>query len=62
LAARQDVYPLAGGDAILLTTGVFGTASGEKVWAKGITPDIKLEFDKQDRKIYLDKTLGLVAR
>jgi carboxyl-terminal processing protease len=62
LTARQDVYPLAGGDAILLTTGVFATASGEKVWAKGITPDIKLEFDKQDRKIFLDKTLGLLAR
>jgi carboxyl-terminal processing protease len=62
LTARQDVYPLAGGDALLLTTGIFATASGEKVWAKGITPDIKLEFDKQDRKIFLDKTLGLLAR
>ena len=62
LAAHQDVYPLAGGDALLLTTGIFGTASGEKVWAKGIAPDIKLEFDKQDRKIFLDKTLGLLAR
>ncbi len=62
LAARQDVYPLAGGDALLLTTGVFGTASGEKVWGKGIAPDVKLEFDKLDRKVYLDKTLGLLAR
>jgi C-terminal peptidase prc len=62
LTASQDVYPLAGGDALLLTTGVFATASGEKIWAKGITPDIKLEFDKQDRKVFLDKTLGLLAR
>ena len=62
LAARQDVYPLAGGDALLLTTGVFASASGEKIWAKGIAPDVKLEFDKQDRKIFLDKTLGLLAR
>lgn len=62
LAARQDVYPLAGGDALLLTTGVFSAASGEKIWAKGIAPDVKLEFDKQDRKIFLDKTLGLLAR
>jgi carboxyl-terminal processing protease len=62
LTARQDVFPLSGGDALLLTTGIFATASGEKVWAKGITPDVKLEFDKQDRKIFLDKTLGLLAR
>jgi len=62
LAAHQDVYSLAGGDALLLTTGVFNTASGEKVWAKGIAPDIKLEFDKQDRKIFLNKTLELLAR
>jgi carboxyl-terminal processing protease len=62
LTASQDVYPLAGGDALLLTTGVFGTALGEKIWGKGITPDIKLEFDKQDRKVFLDKTLGLLAR
>ncbi len=62
LTARQDVFPLAGGDALLLTTGVFSTASGEKIWAKGVTPDVKLEFDKQDQKIFLDKTLGLLAR
>ena len=62
LTARQDVFPLAGGDALLLTTGVFATASGEKIWAKGVTPDVKLEFDKQDQKIFLDKTLGLLAR
>jgi carboxyl-terminal processing protease len=62
LAARQDIYPLAGGDALLLTTGVFGTATGEKVWAKGTAPDVKVDLDKQDRKVYLDKTLGLLAR
>ncbi len=62
LTARQNVYPLAGGDALLLTTGVFATASGEKVWSKGITPDVKLDYDKQDRKIYVEKTLALLAR
>jgi carboxyl-terminal processing protease len=62
LTARQDVYTLTGGDALLLTTGVFSTAAGEKIWSKGIVPDIKLEFDKQDHKIFLEKTLTALAR
>ncbi len=62
LTSRQDVFPLPGGDALLLTTGVFLTASGEKIWSKGIVPDVKLDAVRPDRKAYLEKTAGLLAR
>ncbi len=62
LTARQDVFPLPGGDALLLTTGVFLTASGEKIWSKGIVPDVKLDSVRPDRKAYLEKTAGLLPR
>ena len=61
LASRQEIYPLNSGDAILLTTGVFRTASGERVWGKGVSLDIKLDLDKTDTKAYLDKTLAAFA-
>jgi carboxyl-terminal processing protease len=62
LTARQDVFPLPGGDALLLTTGVFLTASGEKIWSKGIVPDVKLDSTRPDRKAYLEKSAGLFPR
>ncbi len=62
LTARQQAFPLSGGDELLLTTAVFATASGAKVWSKGVTPDVKVEAAVSDRKAYLDKTAGLLAR
>jgi carboxyl-terminal processing protease len=61
LTARQDVFPLPGGDALLLTTAVFTTASGAKIWSKGIAPDVKVAAPPSDRQAYLDKTAGLLA-
>lgn len=62
LASRQEVFPLPGGDALLLTTAVFSTAAGAKIWNKGLAPDIKAEASASDRKAYLEKTAGLLAR
>ncbi len=62
LTSRQEVFPLPGGDALLLTTAVFTTVSGAKVWSKGIPPDVKVEAPASDRKAYLEKTAGLLAR
>jgi len=61
LAARQEIFPLEQGDALVLTTGVFCFPSGEKLWAKGVTPDAKLDLAKTDTKDYLEKTLGLAT-
>jgi carboxyl-terminal processing protease len=58
LAARQQAFPLDAGDALLLTTGVYVTASGKKTWGKGVVPDVKIEPGKTATKDYLDKTLA----
>jgi carboxyl-terminal processing protease len=61
LAARQDLFSLEGGDALLLTTGVFCLNSGEKIWGKGVQADIKLGADDQEEKNYIAKTIGLIS-
>ncbi|MCX6559323.1 MAG: S41 family peptidase [Candidatus Aminicenantes bacterium] len=62
LTARQETFPLPGGDALLLTTAVFATASGEKVWSKGVPPDVKIDAGRSDKKAYLEKSAGLITR
>jgi len=59
LASRQEFFPLDSGDALLLTTGIFCLNSGEKIWGKGVGVDIKLEVERQEDKVYIEKTLGL---
>jgi C-terminal peptidase prc len=61
LAARQDLFSLEGGDALLLTTGVFCLNSGEKIWGRGVRTDIKLGADEQEEKNYIAKTIGLIS-
>lgn len=61
LTGKQDLFALDNGDALLLTTGVFCFASGEKLWGKGVAPDVKLDLDKTDDKAYTEKTLGLLS-
>lgn len=58
LTARQDAFPLDQGDSLVLTTGVFCFPSGEKLWAKGVTVDVKLDLAKTETKDYLEKTLA----
>ena len=40
---------------------MFVPASGEKLWGKGVTPDVKLDIRKLETKDYLEKTPGLIA-
>ncbi len=61
LASKQKLFPLSDGSAILLTTGLFCTASGEKLWEKGITPDIVLSEEAAERSHFLQKTLSLTS-
>jgi carboxyl-terminal processing protease len=61
LASRQEIFPLEQGDSLVLTTGVFCLPSGEKLWAKGVTPDVKLDLAKTETKDYLEKTLAATA-
>ena len=61
LTGRQEIFPLDQGDALVLTSAVFVPASGEKLWGKGVTPDVKLDLRKLETKDYLEKTPGLIA-
>lgn len=59
LASKQELFPLDSGDALLLTTGVYVTASGRKVWGSGVAPDVAVEPGKTATKDYLAKTTAL---
>jgi carboxyl-terminal processing protease len=59
LASKQELFPLDSGDALLLTTGVYVTASGRKIWGAGVAPDIAVEPGKTATKDYLAKTAAL---
>jgi len=61
LVGRQEIFPLDQGDALVLTSAVFVPTSGEKLWGKGVTPDVKLDLRKLETKDYLEKTPGLIA-
>lgn len=58
LTGEQKLFPLKTGDGLLLTVGEFVLASGEKVFGKGVTPDVRIEPDKRSRQDYLEKSKG----
>jgi len=62
LAAKQELFPLEDGSALLLTTGIFRLRSGKKLWEKGVKPDIQLDLDNQSNSSYLKKTLDILPR
>jgi len=59
LTGRLELFPLDQGDALVLTTAVFCLPSGDKIWGKGVTPDVKIDLRKMETKDYLEKTPGL---
>jgi carboxyl-terminal processing protease len=59
--AEQKLFPLKTGDGLLLTVCEFVLASGEKIFEKGVTPDVKIEPDKRSRQDYFEKTKALLG-
>jgi C-terminal peptidase prc len=57
LVAKQNIFVLDDGSGLLLTSGIFYLRSGEKVWEKGIKPDIKINGEDQSLNAYLKKSL-----
>ena len=57
LVAKQNVFVLDDGSGLLLTSGIFCLRSGEKVWEKGIKPDIKIKGEDQSLNTYLKKSI-----
>ncbi len=60
LVAKQDFFNLEDGSALLLTSGLFTLKSGEKLWEKGLTPDIKIKGRDQNDEMYLKETMNLI--
>jgi carboxyl-terminal processing protease len=57
LVAKQNIFVLDDGSGLLLTSGIFCLKSGEKLWEKGIKPDIKIKEEDQSFSTYLKKSL-----
>lgn len=57
LVAKQNIFVLDDGSALLLTSGIFYLRSGEKLWEKGIKPDVKINGEDQSFSTYLKKSL-----
>jgi carboxyl-terminal processing protease len=61
LASRQELFRLADGSGIVLTSGRYLLPSGRKLWDKGVVPDAALDSGKRDTAAYLKKTQTLAA-
>ncbi len=53
LTAKQKLFLLEDGSGLLLTSGIFHLNSGEKLWEKGVKPDVEIEGDDQSNTTYL---------
>ncbi len=62
LAAKQKLFPLEDGSALLLTTSVFRLKSGKKLWEKGVEPAFKIDIKDQSYSNYLKKTLDVLSQ
>ncbi len=56
LVAKQYFFPLEDGSALILTSEIFYFKGGKEMWQKGITPDIKIEEQNPNSKIYLQNS------
>jgi C-terminal peptidase prc len=61
VVAKQELFPLKDGSALLLSIGVFALNSGRTLWGQGVKPDVKLELEDQSFPTYLKKTLDLIS-
>lgn len=60
LTAKQKLFSLEDGSALLLTTGIFHLKSGKKLWEKGVEPEVKIDVADQSYKTYLNKTFDIL--
>jgi len=58
LTAKQKFFKLEDGSGLLLTSGIFHLNSGEKLWEKGVKPDVKIKMEEQSDSIYLKKSFS----
>jgi len=61
LVAKQDIFFLPDGSSLVLTSGIFCLEEGEKIWGKGIEPDLKIDWTNQSKDSFLEKTKSLLS-
>jgi len=62
LVAKQNLYPLEDGSALLLTSKIFYFRGGKEIWLEGITPDITIEETNPRFDDYLEKTQEILPK
>ena len=53
----QTIFPLENGDAVKLTTAKYFTPKGRSINGKGITPDVKVEYENNEENPDADNQL-----
>ena len=53
LTAKQKFFLLEDGSGLLLTSGIFYLNSDEKLWEKGVKPDVEIKREDQSNTTYL---------
>jgi C-terminal peptidase prc len=53
LTAKQKFFLLEDGSGLLLNSGIFHLNSGEKLWEKGVKPDVEIKREDQSNTAYL---------
>lgn len=61
LVAKSEFFPLRDGTSLILTSGILSLRSGEKLWMKGVKPDVDLTSQSQDTSSYLKETFSFFS-
>jgi len=62
LLAKQDIFSLEDGSALLLTSHIFFLRKGKELWLKGIEPDIEIQEEHPRSETYLKATYEILPK
>lgn len=62
LLAKQDIFSLEDGSALLLTSHIFFLREGKELWLKGIDPDIEIQEEHPSSETYLKATYDILPK
>ncbi len=62
LLAKQDIFSLEDGSALLLTSHIFFLRKGKELWLKGIDPDVEIQEEHPGSEAYLKATHEILPK
>jgi carboxyl-terminal processing protease len=62
LLAKQDIFSLEDGSALLLTSHIFFLRKEKELWLKGIDPDIEIQEEHPSSETYLKATYDILPK